>query len=126
MKWLATAAAVALSVAGLSAADISGPWTLAFELTANHQSYQGDCTFRHEGERVTGSCLAGFESLVAVTGSVKGRTVAFQFTTGPDQGATVSFSGELDADETSISGVLQFVDPNGGRGDGIFKATRPE
>lgn len=126
IRRLATAIALPLLVVELNAADISGPWTLNFELSANHQVYRGDCTFKHEGERITGSCISGFESLVAVTGSVKGKAISFQFTTGPDQGATVTFSGGLNEDEDSISGVLQFVDPDGGKGDGTFKATRPE
>jgi hypothetical protein len=126
-RWrlIATALIVPLSLTRLTAADISGAWTLEFEMSANRQSYRGECTFAHEGERLTGSCLSGFESLIAVKGAVTGRAVTFQYTTGIDRGATVTFSGELNDAETSISGSLQFVDPDGNSGAGTFTASRP-
>ncbi len=114
-----------LALAPLTAADISGQWTLEFEVTANRQTYRGECTFAHEGERITGSCMSGFESLTAVKGTVRGRAVTFQYTTGIDRGSTVTFSGELNDAETSISGAVQFVDPDGNTGTGTFTASRP-
>jgi opacity protein-like surface antigen len=113
------------SPASLSAADVSGAWSLEFNLNTTGPSYRGECTFKQEGERITGSCIAGFESLVAVRGSQQEKAVTFQFTTGVDQGTTVTFSGKLDESEELITGTLQFVDSDGKKGEGTFTANRP-
>jgi hypothetical protein len=60
-----------------------------------------------------------------VRGSQQEKAVTFQFTTGVDQGTTVTFSGKLDESEESITGTLQFVDPDGKKGEGTFTANRP-
>lgn len=119
------AAAIALPLALLNAADITGVWALAFELNGNQrQSYRGECTLEQQGDRITGSCLSGYESLVAIKGRVQDRTITFQFTTGVDQGTTVVFNGALDEAETAISGSVQFIDAGGERGEGTFTATK--
>jgi len=121
---LATVAIAPLLFAPLAAADISGVWALEFQRTAGSEVYQGDCTVKQEGERLSGSCLSGFESLVPVTGSVKGTAVTFQFRTGIGEGATATFSGQLDKQETSITGTWRFVDQQGNKGEGNFTATK--
>ncbi|MQA29436.1 MAG: hypothetical protein GEU82_06290 [Luteitalea sp.] len=123
-RLLAILIAFPVFLASLRAADLTGVWTLEFELSASQQAYRGECTFKQEGERLTGSCLSGFESLVSVKGGVKGRSATFRFATGIDQGTTVTFSGELNEAETSMNGSVQFVDQNGNKGDGTFTAGR--
>ena len=108
----------------LAAADVSGTWALEFQREDRPELYQGDCSFKQEGDRLSGSCIAGFESLVPVTGSVKGTTVTFRYTTGLDTGSTLTFSGQLDEHETSIKGTWRFVDPQGNEGGGTFTATK--
>jgi hypothetical protein len=105
-------------------ADVSGTWTLEFERDSSSPLYQAECSFKQEGDRLSGSCLSGFESIVTIRGSVQATTVTFQFTTGPDSGTVTSFSGRLDDRETSIKGTWRFVDAKGDKGEGTFTATK--
>src|SRR5262245_15722574 len=113
-------------VAHLAAADVSGTWGLEFQRNGSSGDavYQADCSFKQEGERLSGSCISGFESLVPVTGSAKATTITFQFPTGVESGTTATFTGQLDADETVIKGTWVFVDERGNKGEGTFSATR--
>ena len=108
----------------VAAADLSGSWALEFQRSGSQEIYQGDCSFNQEGDRLSGSCIAGFESLVPVRGRVTGRSVTFDFTTRIDSGSTLTFSGQLDEQETSLKGTWRFVDPDGNKGDGTFTATK--
>ena len=105
-------------------ADVSGTWTLEFERDSSSPLYQAECSFKQEGDRLSGSCLSGFESIVTIRGSVQATTVTFQFTTGPDSGTVTTFSGRLDDRETSIKGTWRFVDAQGDKGEGTFTATK--
>lgn len=116
--------AVVLWPAAASAAEIAGPWGLEFQRDDDSPLYQAECTFRQEGNRLSGSCLSGFESTVPVRGAVDGARVTFQFAIGLEDGTIVSFSGLLDAGETSMKGTWRFVDQKGGSGEGTFTATR--
>jgi len=109
----------------IEGADLSGTWGLEFEVDRNSPLYQADCSFKQEGNRLSGSCLSGFESIVPVRGNVQDDNVAFQFSTSMDGGGTiVEFSGKLDAKETAMSGTWRFTDPQGKKGGGTFKATK--
>jgi hypothetical protein len=111
-------------VAPMAAADVGGTWGLEFQRNGSDAVYQADCSFKQEGERLSGSCISGFESLVPVTGSAKGTTITFQFPTGVESGTTATFTGQLDAEETLIKGTWRFVDERGSKGEGTFTATR--
>jgi hypothetical protein len=122
-----TAAGVALALAlgaSVAAADISGSWGLEFQRDGRPELYQGECSLKQEGDRLSGSCLSGFENIVPVVGSVKDATVTFRYTAGIDSGSTLTFSGQLDERETSIKGKWRFVDPQGNEGGGTFTATK--
>ena len=106
------------------AADLSGTWALEFKRNDNDQLYQGDCSFGQEGDRLSGSCIQGFESLVPVRGRVVGSNVTFEFTTGIDSGSTLNFSGQLDEKETAMKGTWRFVDQKGNKGEGTFTASK--
>lgn len=121
------AASVTLALilgATLDAADISGAWGLEFTRTGRPELYQGECSLKQEGDRLSGSCLSGFENIVPVVGSVKGATVTFRYTAGIDSGSELTFSGQLDEKETFIKGTWRFVDPQGNEGGGAFTATK--
>ena len=100
------------------------PGALEFQREGRPELYQGDCSFKQEGDRLSGSCIQGFESLVPLDGNVKGATVMFRYTTGLDSGSRLTFSGQLDERETSIKGTWRFVDPKGNEGGGTFTATK--
>jgi hypothetical protein len=113
-----------LFVALIEAADLTGSWGLEFQTDGSTNIYSGECAFKQEGERLTGSCGYGQSTPVPVTGNVKGSSTNFQFRTGLDAGYTISFSGQLDAQETSIQGTWSFVDQQGNKGQGSFTAVR--
>jgi hypothetical protein len=121
---LAGAAMAPLFVASLAAADLTGAWGLEFQRNDSSSLYQGECNFKQEGDRLSGSCLSGFESIVPVRGNVKGASVTFEFSTGVESATTATFSGQLDAQETLIKGTWRFVDPQGNKGEGTFTATK--
>jgi hypothetical protein len=108
----------------VAAADLTGSWTLEFRTGDSANVYTGECAFAQEGERLQGSCGSGQTTPVPVTGSIKGNTATFQFRTGLDAGYTATFSGQLDASETSMKGKWQFVDQQGNKGDGTFTASK--
>ena len=110
--------------AHVAAADVGGTWGLEFQRNGSEAVYQADCSFKQEGERLSGSCLSGFESLVPVSGNAKGTTITFQFPTGIESGTTATFTGQLDAEEAMIKGTWRFVDERGDKGEGTFSATR--
>jgi hypothetical protein len=111
-------------VAPIAAADVGGTWGLEFQRNGSDAVYEADCSFKQEGERLSGSCISGFESLVPVTGNARGTTITFQFPTGVESGTTATFTGQLDAQETLIKGTWRFVDERGNKGEGTFTATK--
>ena len=117
-------AAVMLIVAIVHAADVGGTWALEFQRSGSTAVYQADCSFKQEGDRVSGSCLSGFEGIVPVRGNAKDKAITFQFPTGVESGTTATFTGQLDAEETVIKGTWTFVDDRGNKGEGTFTATR--
>jgi hypothetical protein len=118
------AAFLVISVAPAAAADVTGTWTLEFERTDGNEIYRDNCSFEQEGDRLSGSCMSGFESVMPVRGTIRGTTVTFRFITGLGEGTTLTFSGELDAAETLIEGTWRFVDPQGKEGGGTFTARK--
>ena len=115
---------LSLLVAKLVAADLTGSWSLEFQTDNSTNLYAGECSFRQEGDRLSGSCGAGQTTPVPVTGSVKGSNATFQFRTGIDAGFTATFSGQLDEQEASMKGSWRFVDQEGNKGEGKFTATK--
>jgi hypothetical protein len=61
---------------------------------------------------------------VPVRGRVEGTNVTFQLTIGVDAGTSATFSGRLDAQETSMTGTWRYVDQQGDAGEGTFTATK--
>jgi hypothetical protein len=121
---VASALVLLVGASSIEAADLSGTWGLEFEVDRNSPLYTADCSFKQEGNRLSGSCLSGFESIVPVRGNVQDDNVTFQFSTGLEGGTIVDFSGKLDAKETSMSGTWRFTDPRGNKGGGTFTATK--
>jgi hypothetical protein len=121
---LAGAALSLALVVNIAAADVSGTWALEFQRNGSDALYQADCSFKQEGDRLTGSCLSGYEGIVPVRGNAKDTAVTFQFPTSAESGTMATFNGQLDAKETLIKGTWTFVDSRGSKGEGTFSATR--
>jgi hypothetical protein len=113
-----------LAAAGLSAANLAGTWALEFQRDANSPLYAAECSLTQEGNRLSGSCLSGWESVQPIRGTVDGENVSFRLTIGTDGEVVASFAGKLDARETSITGTWRFVDEKGNTGDGTFTAAK--
>ena len=113
-----------LATAAISAADLSGTWELEFQRDASSPLYAADCSMTQEGNRLSGSCLSGWESVQPLRGTIDGDSVTFRLTIGTDADVVTSFSGKLDAREAVITGTWQFVDQKGNRGEGTFTASR--
>jgi hypothetical protein len=121
---LASVAVLALLVATVVAADVSGTWALEFQRNGSDALYQSQCSFDQQGTRLSGSCRSGFESVLPVSGTAEDASVSFEFSTGVDSGTTVTFSGRLDAQGASITGTWRFVDGEGNKGEGTFTAMK--
>ena len=113
-----------LAVASISAANLGGTWALEFQRDADSPLYAAECSLTQEGNRLSGSCLSGWESVQPVRGTIDGDTVSFRLAIGTDGEVIASFSGKLDARETSIAGTWRFVDEKGNTGDGTFTAEK--
>ena len=121
---IASVLVLLVGATSIEGADLTGTWSLEFEVDRNSPLYSAECSFKQEGNRLAGSCLSGFESIVPVRGNVQDSNVTFQFATGLDEGTVVTFTGKLDAKETSMSGTWRFTDPRGNKGEGTFTATK--
>jgi hypothetical protein len=96
-------------------ADVSAHWELHADF--DDRSIPGafaDCTFKQEGERLSGRCEDA-----SLTGEVKGETVTWRLTPARTHD-TMIFTGRLDDDDTVIVGRFSYA----GKGDGSFLAVR--
>ena len=104
-------------------ANLSGRWGLEFQRDAASVWYVADCVWEQDGDRLSGSCASGFESIVTVHGRVEQSDVTFEFKAGTD-GPVMVFSGRLDEKAASLSGTWRSVDDQGNTGGGRFTATK--
>jgi hypothetical protein len=90
---------LALCLAGAAAtavaADVSGKWKVDGDVYGN--PVQMSCTFKQDGEKLSGTGTFTDGTNVTVTGSVADATVSFEFDT-PDKTYRLVFTGKLDAD----------------------------
>jgi hypothetical protein len=113
-RWIVAAVTVALLAVPVHA-DISAHW----ELHANFDDRGipgafADCTFKQEGQRLSGRCEDA-----TLTGEIKGETVTWQLTLAGSHDI-LTFTGHLDDDDTVIVGRFVYA----GKGDGSFLAVR--
>jgi len=96
-------------------ADITARWELHADFDDRRiPGALGDCTFRQDGERFSGSC-----DDATVIGEVKGETVAWRLTPAGTHDSMI-FTGKLDDDDTVIVGRFTYA----GKGNGSFLAVR--
>ena len=116
LLWLHAAAAV-------EGVNLSGRWALEFQREAASARYLADCVWEQEGDRLSGSCASGFQSIVTVRGRVEVPNVTFEFKAGAD-GPIMSFSGRVDGKASSVSGTWRSFDDQGNTSGGTFTATK--
>lgn len=113
---LASALVLALAVAVVSAADISGTWNVDGDVVGNPVKFA--CALKQAGEKLSGTAtMQGKE--IPMTGSVKGQVVTFQFDV-DHEGSTYTnvFTGKL-----GDSGILEGKIEVGGV-EGTFTAKK--
>ena len=106
---------VAGLLAGTAAAQlasVSGTWEL--QMAWPEATSTGVCTFKQEGDTFTGTC-GGTTDRFPVKGRVESNRLSWQVNVTQD-GSTgrMEFSGELDAQGTTIRGTCNVVGANSG------------
>jgi hypothetical protein len=99
--------ALVLAVATLFAADVSGSWKVDGDVAGN--PVQFECVLKQDGEKLSGTAvLQGRDT--PMTGSVKEKTVVFEFDT--DGGYHLVFTGTL-ADDGALKGSIEVAGASG-------------
>ena len=109
MRNVGVALLTGLMVVALGAAtDMTGRWAVAASFDdAGLQGGEFDCTFKQDGERLTGDCAGR-----ALTGEVKGQDARWQLQVGkPPQ--TTTYTGTVDESGTTIRGTFTLADKSG-------------
>lgn len=100
-------------------ASVAGSWSLATNVQGNTST--PSCTFKQDGEKITGSCSAPNNTPSDVTGEVTDTKVTFRYVIEWEgQPLTLVFTGTLDSD-TTMKGTIE-VQPMGVPGE--FTATK--
>lgn len=104
-KLLSTLLLLSLFLTMLTAADLSGVWTLDFEKDFGGNPASEDCTFKQDGRVLTVRCGSGAPG----TGDVNGQKVVFKMPTGPHDEFTATFTADLDKTERAMKGAWHLV-----------------
>jgi hypothetical protein len=120
-KWLMALAASLLATT-LTAADLTGVWTLSWraDFGGNFDDY--DCAFKQNGRTLAVMCRDDPDP--TMTGEVDERKVVLRFKTGRDGSQTATLTGELDQAGTTITGVWHLSEPE--NRDGKFVARKQQ
>lgn len=110
--------ALALAAQGTSSVDVTGKWT--FQVQTSAGAGTPTVTLKQSGEKLTGHYSSTNLGEADLTGTVKGRDIAFTFA-GSVQGNSVdvTYSGTIESDDT-MKGKLDI----GGLAQGTFTAKR--
>jgi len=107
----------------LSAADLSGKWTLSLNPDFSGNPDSVDCTFKQDGTKLTVRCGIPAENRSLITGEVNGEHVTLQVPTGEQDDVTATFTGTLNAESSTIKGTWHLGDAQGAK-DGKFTAKK--
>jgi hypothetical protein len=113
-RWIVVSCALVLLAVPVHA-DITARWELHADF--DDRSIPGasaDCTFKQDGERVSGSCEDA-----TLVGEIKGETVTWRLTPAGTHDNMI-FTGMLDDDDTVIVGRFSYA----GKGNGSFLAVK--
>jgi len=116
---VSTAVAVAVAAAQAQKTDITGTWT--FDVKTDAGGGTPTVTFKQDGERITGHYSSTNLGEADLTGTVKGKDIAFAFD-GQVQGQTVpvTYNGTIDS-PTTMSGRMSIGGAVGGTFNGKKK-----
>ena len=103
----ALGAFVLLATPDISAADLSGNWTIDGDVQGNPVNMT--CTIQQAADaKITGKCLLNGSEQTEIDGTAKDSTFKFSFTV---QGYTLTYTGTLEGD--SMSGDIEVAGANG-------------
>ena len=107
-----------LAAAGQARSDVTGTWTFQVETSAG--SGTPTVTLKQDGEKLTGHYSSSQLGEADLTGTVKGRDIAFSFTASV-QGMSieVSYSGTVESND-AMKGTVDI----GGLAGGTFTGKR--
>lgn len=114
-KLLLTVCAVVLTLVSTLAADVSGTWKIDGDVYGNAVKFT--TALKQDGETLTGTATLEGGKDVPVTGSVKDKTVSFEFDTADNQYHLV-FTGTL-GDDGGIKGTIAVAGV-----EGVFAAVK--
>jgi hypothetical protein len=120
IAYVTVVAAVLVSaiVVAQDKADVTGTWVFTVETSAGAGT--PTVTFKQDGEKLTGHYSSMTLGEADLTGSVKGRDIAFSFTANVlDMQIPVSYSGTIESKD-AMKGKIVIT----GLGDGTFTAKR--
>ena len=123
---LATVCLVGMSAAAqIKAADVTGAWLLDLDPDFGGHQDTIACTFKQDGQRVTGACgHEAPEPQAPITGRVKDDTLTFEFKTGRQNEQTATFTARLADEASTMKGEWRFVDDQGENHQGKFSGRR--
>jgi hypothetical protein len=116
-KTLLTLCISAVAVVTVAAVEVAGTWKVVGDVYGNPVNL--DCALKQDGEALTGTAKFEDGKEVPVTGSVKEKTVTFEFDS-ENQGTTyhVVFTGTL-GDDGRLTGSIAVAGV-----EGTFTATK--
>ena len=98
---------LSLTSAALSAADLTGKWTIDGDVAGNPVNME--CTVTQAADaKITGKCLLNGSEQTEIEGAAKDATFKFSFTV---QGYTLTYTGTLDGE--TISGDIDVAGTTG-------------
>ena len=116
---LAVASAIAVLVVSVSAADVSGEWSLRLTTSDGESAPRVSVTLKQDGDRLTGSCVIGStDQKFTVVGQVMDRAVTWRCVS--DGPVEASFEGEVNSTGREMTG--SWTTPAPARG--TFKGSR--
>jgi hypothetical protein len=104
----------------LSAADISGVWTMVLDPDFNGKPGQMRCAFAQEGQKLKAECGRD----IPIYGEVNGQTMTLQMPQGDREDLAITMTGTIDAAGTSITGTWYLIAETGKDQTGKFEARK--
>ena len=112
---IVTTTVIVLAVTVHVHADMSARWELHADFDDRRiPGAAADCTFKQEGQRLSGTC-----ENATLTGEIKEDTVTWRLTPAGTHDSVI-FTGRLDDDDTVIVGRFSYA----GKGEGSFLAIK--
>ena len=106
-------------------ADVTGAWSVDLDPDFGGNSDTIGCTFKQDGQNVTGECgHGGSEPPAPLAGRMQDETFTFEFKTGRKSEQTAAFTARIDDAASTMKGEWRFVDDQGNDHRGKFSGRR--